>query len=71
MPTDSYPAFVCDLGDARATALLAKIKEVSPKKPMSILCRSLQDVDTYTMGWPKSAFPGAPITDGSDTDGIP
>jgi len=58
IPTDSYPAFVCDLGNAAAAARLASVKDVSPTKPMSILCRGFKDVDTYTMGWPVSTVPG-------------
>eukprot|EP00892_Ulva_mutabilis_P007075 jgi/Ulvmu1/473/UM001_0481.1 len=60
IPTDSYPALVCDLERQEAVKALAAIKDVSPKKPMSILVRNFSDVDTYTMGWPRTSTPGMP-----------
>ncbi|CAI7929175.1 unnamed protein product [Closterium sp. NIES-54] len=29
------------------------IKQLDPKKPLSILCRNFQDIDTYTLGFPR------------------
>eukprot|EP01025_Chloroclados_australasicus_P030535 TRINITY_DN3064_c0_g1_i2.p1 TRINITY_DN3064_c0_g1~~TRINITY_DN3064_c0_g1_i2.p1 ORF type:complete len:271 (+),score=26.82 TRINITY_DN3064_c0_g1_i2:203-1015(+) len=60
IPTDSYPALVCDLGSSDATRLLADVKHVSVKKPMSILARNFRDVDEYTLGWPAASIPGQP-----------
>lgn len=60
IPTDSNLAFVCDLGSRSAVEKLLSIKRVRGSQRMSILCRSLQDVDTYTQGWPASRAPGQP-----------
>lgn len=57
---DSNLAFVCDLGSRSAVEKLLSIKRVRGSQRMSILCRSLQDVDTYTQGWPASRAPGQP-----------
>jgi Telomere recombination len=58
IPTDSYPALVCDLENASSVQMLAAVKDVSPAKPMSILVKNFQDVDKYTLGWPPSCLPG-------------
>jgi tRNA A37 threonylcarbamoyladenosine synthetase subunit TsaC/SUA5/YrdC len=58
IPTDTYPALVCDLAHPESVYILAAMKEVSPKKPMSILVRDFADIDTYTMGWPRFSSPG-------------
>ncbi|KAL4432820.1 hypothetical protein ABPG77_008146 [Micractinium sp. CCAP 211/92] len=60
IPTDSNPAFVCDLGSRAAVEKLLEIKRARGSQKMSVLCRSLQDVDTYTQGWPPSRTPGQP-----------
>jgi hypothetical protein len=57
---DSNLAFVCDLGNRGAVEKLLEIKRLRGSQKMSILCRSLQDVDTYTTGWPPSRSPGQP-----------
>lgn len=59
IPTDSYPAIVCDLGNAEATQKLAAIKRISLSKPLSILVKGFADVDEYTLGWPAATEPGA------------
>ncbi|KAK9823103.1 hypothetical protein WJX72_000273 [[Myrmecia] bisecta] len=58
IPTDTYPALVCDIDDKRAVEKLYTIKEMSPSKPLSILCRNFQDINTYTLGFPASNAPG-------------
>lgn len=60
IPTDSNLAFVCDLGNRSAVEKLLTIKRSKDSKRMAILCRNLQDVDTYTQGWPPSRSPGQP-----------
>lgn len=60
IPTDSNPAFVCDLGNRSAVEKLLDIKRARGSQKMSVLCRSLQDVDTYTLGWPPPRAPGQP-----------
>ena len=59
-PADSNLAFVCDLGNRSAVEKLLEIKGARGSQRMSILCRSLQDVDAYTQGWPPSRAPGQP-----------
>lgn len=60
IPTDSYPSFVCDLNNRSAVQKLYELKQMSASKPLSILCRNLQDVGQYTMGFPSSRTPGQP-----------
>lgn len=62
VPTDSFPALVCDLENAASVNMLAAVKEVSPSKPMSILLKGYTDVDKYTLGWPPAKEPGQPDT---------
>lgn len=58
VPTDTYPALVCDISDRSAVEKLYAIKGLSPKKQLSILCRHLQDISTYTLGFPASNVAG-------------
>lgn len=58
IPTEGFPALVCDLCNTQAVLRLAAMKDVSPKKPMSILVRNFTDVDKYTLGWPRLTTPG-------------
>lgn len=53
IPTDTVYAIVCDLKSHSAIERLRRIKNVEPSKPLSILCRSLRDIDTYTTGFPR------------------
>lgn len=52
IPTDSYPAIVCDLGNKAAVQLLYEMKGTAPSKRLSILCRSFHDIAKYTLGFP-------------------
>lgn len=58
VPTDSYPALICDLQNANAAELLAAVKDISPTKPMSILVKDFATIDEYTNGWPAPGEPG-------------
>lgn len=58
VPTDSYPAIVCDIDNKQAVERLYTVKGLDPKKQLSILCRHLQDISTYTLGFPASNQPG-------------
>lgn len=60
IPTDTLPAIVADLENREAAQQLYRIKEMDPKKPLSILCRNFSDVSHYTGGFPASNEPGAP-----------
>ncbi|KAL3676143.1 hypothetical protein R1sor_026091 [Riccia sorocarpa] len=53
IPTDTVYAIVCDLKNRAAIERLYRIKNMDAKKPLSILCRSFQDIDTYTLGFPR------------------
>lgn len=53
IPTDTVYAIVCDLKNRQAIDRLYRIKNMDPSKPLSILCRSFQDVDKYTLGFPR------------------
>jgi len=57
IPTDTYPALVCDLENKEAVRVMYELKRARPStKSMSILCRSFQDVSTYTSGPQFDAF---------------
>lgn len=60
IPTDSLPALVCDLENREAVLKLYYIRELHPKKPLSILCRNFRDVSQYTLGFPANNLPGQP-----------
>lgn len=60
VPTDTYPALVCDVENKVAIQLLYELKRASPKKSMSILVRNMSDISTYTLGFPPSRMPGQP-----------
>lgn len=53
IPTDTVYAIVCDLKSNSAIERLRRIKNIEPSKPLSILCHSLRDIDTYTTGFPR------------------
>ncbi|KAL8474868.1 hypothetical protein ACS0TY_030602 [Phlomoides rotata] len=53
IPTDTVYAIVCDLRNSSAIERLRRIKDIEPSKPLSILCRSFKDIDTYTTGFPR------------------
>lgn len=53
IPTDTVYAIVCDLKNRAAVERLYRVKNMDPKKPLSIVCRSFQDIDTYTLGFPR------------------
>ncbi|KAH7421334.1 hypothetical protein KP509_13G051500 [Ceratopteris richardii] len=58
IPTDTVYAIVCDLKEPRSIDRIYRIKDMDPKKPLSILCRSFQDIDTYTTGFPRGNSQG-------------
>mmetsp|Transcript_637 Transcript_637/g.1587 ORF Transcript_637/g.1587 Transcript_637/m.1587 type:complete len:293 (+) Transcript_637:278-1156(+) len=58
LPTDTFPAFVCNLEDKNAVRQLYSVKEMNPSKPLSIMCRDFHDIDTYTNGFPTTNVPG-------------
>ncbi|WOL17957.1 hypothetical protein Cni_G26750 [Canna indica] len=53
IPTDTVYAIVCDLKSYSSIERLRRIKDIENKKPLSILCRSFQDIDKYTVGFPR------------------
>ncbi len=56
IPTDTVYAFVCDIGSKTAIERLYALKDLDPRKPLSILCRDFQMVATYTRGFPTSLY---------------
>ncbi|KAL1531561.1 hypothetical protein AAHA92_31687 [Salvia divinorum] len=53
IPTDTVYAIACDLRNNSAIERLRRIKDIEPSKPLSLLCRSFKDIDTYTTGFPR------------------
>ncbi|KAL3813897.1 hypothetical protein ACJIZ3_015165 [Penstemon smallii] len=53
IPTDTVYAMTCDLRNSSAIERLRRIKDIEPSKPLSILCRTFEDIDTYTTGFPR------------------
>lgn len=62
IPTDTLPAVVCDMENNDAVRRLYLVKMMSPKKPLSLLCRGFTDIAKYTTGFPVSNEPGVPDT---------
>ncbi|KAL5724824.1 hypothetical protein ACHQM5_008036 [Ranunculus cassubicifolius] len=58
IPTDTVYAFVCDVRSPAAIERLRRIKDIGASKPLSILCRSFRDIDTYTLGFPRGTGQG-------------
>lgn len=52
IPTDTVYALACDLRSHSAVERLRRLKKIEASKPLSILCRSFRDIDTYTTGFP-------------------
>ena len=48
LPTDTYPALVCDVDARKAVERLYAAKGMSPKKQLAILVRSFADINAYT-----------------------
>ncbi|KAF5740453.1 yrdC domain-containing protein mitochondrial isoform X1 [Tripterygium wilfordii] len=53
IPTDTVYAIVCHLKNQFAIERLHRIKNIERTKPLSILCHSFRDIDTYTTGFPR------------------
>ncbi|XP_020088633.1 uncharacterized protein LOC109710462 [Ananas comosus] len=53
IPTDTVYSIVCDLKIPSSIERLRRIKGIGDSKPLSILCHSLKDIDTYTTGFPR------------------
>ncbi|KAF0901057.1 hypothetical protein E2562_037638 [Oryza meyeriana var. granulata] len=65
IPTDTVYAalsfaysIVCDLSNNDSVERLRRIKGIGDSKPLSILCCSLRDIDTYTTGFPRGTNQG-------------
>ncbi|XP_077250348.1 DHBP synthase RibB-like alpha/beta domain-containing protein isoform X2 [Tasmannia lanceolata] len=58
IPTDTVYAIVCDMKSHSAIERLRRIKDIETSKPLSILCHSFRDIDTYTMGFPRGNAQG-------------
>ena len=48
LPTDTFPAFVCDLDNRDAVQRLYQIKGLPASQPLSILCASFRNISEYT-----------------------
>ncbi|XP_057983455.1 uncharacterized protein LOC131168193 [Malania oleifera] len=53
IPTDTVYAIACDMKNNSAIERLRRIKNIETSKPLSILCHSFRDIDTYTTGFPR------------------
>ncbi|XP_043708492.1 uncharacterized protein YciO [Telopea speciosissima] len=58
IPTDTVYAIVCDTKIHSAIERLQRIKDIETSKPLSILCHSFREIDTYTMGFPRGNHQG-------------
>ena len=57
VPTDTSYSFVTPLSSKRGAQRVIELKGASrTKKPLSLLCRSLADVDRYTSGMDRETF---------------
>ncbi|KAF9604070.1 hypothetical protein IFM89_001956 [Coptis chinensis] len=65
VPTDTVYAIVCDLRNHSAIERLRRIKDIGNSKarnntgyPLSVLCQSFREIDTYTLGFPRGTGQG-------------
>lgn len=58
IPTDTFPAVVCDLENRDAVERLYEVQRLRPNKLLSIIVRNFKDVSTYTLGFAVSNVPG-------------
>lgn len=56
IPTDTVYAYCCGIGSKSAIERLYQVKDIHPRKPLSILCRDLSMVSEYTRGLPTSGY---------------
>ena len=56
LPTDTYPALVCDIEARKAVERLYTAKGMEPTKQLSILVRNFSDINTYTLGFPTTGM---------------
>ncbi len=56
IPTDTCYAFVCSVRHKKSIERLYRLKDLDPKKPLSILCTDLRMVSEYTRGMHTSAY---------------
>ncbi len=54
LPTDTYPALVCDIEARKAVERLYAAKDMEPTKQLSILVKNYADINTYTLGFPST-----------------
>ena len=52
LPTDTYPALVCDVDARKAVERLYAAKGMDPKKQLAILVKGFADINAYTQGFP-------------------
>jgi hypothetical protein len=52
LPTDTYPALVCDIEARKSVERMYTAKGMNPSKKLSILVRNFADIDAYTLGFP-------------------
>ena len=58
IPTDTFPAVVCDLENRDAVERLYSVQGLRPSKLLSIIVRNFKDVSTYSLGFAVSNAPG-------------
>jgi tRNA threonylcarbamoyl adenosine modification protein (Sua5/YciO/YrdC/YwlC family) len=56
VPTDTTYAFVCDCRSKKAVQRLYQIKNLSPNRPLSIICPDLRSLADNTRSVPTSAY---------------
>jgi tRNA A37 threonylcarbamoyladenosine synthetase subunit TsaC/SUA5/YrdC len=56
LPTDTYPALVCDVDARKAVERLYAAKGMSPKKQLAILVKDFSAIDAYTQGFPTTGL---------------
>lgn len=56
IPTDTVYAFVCDSTSKKAVERIYSLKNMDPKKPLSLMCKDISDVSRWTRGFPNHWF---------------
>ncbi|HIA03299.1 MAG TPA: threonylcarbamoyl-AMP synthase [Myxococcales bacterium] len=56
IPTDTVYAFVCDCTSKKAIERIYGLKNLDPKKPLSMICKDISEVSRWTRGFPHNWF---------------
>jgi tRNA threonylcarbamoyl adenosine modification protein (Sua5/YciO/YrdC/YwlC family) len=56
IPTDTVYAFVCDCSSKKAIERIYSLKNMDPKKPLSMMCKDIRMISQWTRGIPNEWY---------------